>query len=331
MFINDSKIDLSMKSHFKVTTILLITLILVFMSSGFVMATNSNNNSNHKPNCTNLYWLDNTHQEKCEQRRFCDAYMYQGLMTFEKLSDCKTALLNLTNSTNNKKENYGQCVSRVTKLKGTCEKQAETQLKECKLAIKNNSISSQLSNKSIHKTLNKTQIKDLKNQIELLNKQCSNAHKNSTEVCKSKFKELKEVCEPLRCNKNQIFVNNKCVEIQKQCNLNSTAYNYQLNNIALCQNSNLNCSKDQKPFYDECGCGCKSTKTRKNEIEKNYCTTEQKNATVCPAYYSKTCGWSDSTIQCLKYPCATEFTNPCEACKGNNSTIEFWTLGSCPK
>ena len=63
--------------------------------------------------------------------------------------------------------------------------------------------------------------------------------------------------------------------------------------------------------------------------EKIYCTTEQKSAQVCPEYYSATCGWFNSSIKCLKYPCAETFANPCFACAQAN--VEYYTIGECPK
>lgn len=229
MLINKLGIDFFMKYHLKVTTILLISLILVFMSFGFVIAVNHPNNLNNdynlanhfddnakiKPNCTNLYWLDNTHKKQCGQKRFCDVYMYEGLKTFEKLSDCKAALLNLTNSTD-KKENYGQCVLKYSKEQNICFKQAEAQYKECNFKIKNNS-------RPYNMTLNKTQIKEFKKQLELASKECLKARKNSTDTCKINFKESKNLCEPLRCNKNQIFFNNKCIRIDRYCNLSNSS------------------------------------------------------------------------------------------------------------
>jgi len=277
-------------------------------------------NIDPKPSCKNLYWLDNNNKD-CSKKKFCGLYMYQGLMTFEKLSDCKKTALNLTNST--KKETYGECVSKATKLKDSCLKQVELELKDCKLQIKNLSKSSNL-------TLNRTE-------IARLNKECSEEHKNSTEICKSDFKELKDLCEPLRCSKNQIFVAGKCLSFQRQCNSNlskKNLYNYTINNIQDCSSLSLNCSKDQKPFYDSCGCGCKSEKainlnnTENNTIlEKHYCTARSE---ICTEEYSPVCGWFNSTVQCLKYPCAQNYSNGCQACS-INSTVEFWTQGECPK
>lgn len=66
-----------------------------------------------------------------------------------------------------------------------------------------------------------------------------------------------------------------------------------------------------------------------NLRKQTYCTPEQKNAQVCPEYYSATCGWFDQSIKCFKYPCADTFANPCFACA--DSKVEFYTSGECPK
>jgi len=41
--------------------------------------------------CNTYYWFDDTTME-CAQKEFCGAFMYQGLRTFETLSECEEAL-----------------------------------------------------------------------------------------------------------------------------------------------------------------------------------------------------------------------------------------------
>lgn len=52
-------------------------------------------NDSNNPECKNLYWFDNEHQE-CSQKEFCGLYMYLGLQTFESKTQCEKAL-NVTN------------------------------------------------------------------------------------------------------------------------------------------------------------------------------------------------------------------------------------------
>lgn len=69
--------------------------------------------------------------------------------------------------------------------------------------------------------------------------------------------------------------------------------------------------------------------TYTKELEKNFCSPESKNATVCTMEYMPVCGWFSNDIQCIKYPCAADFSNPCQACI--DEKVEYWTMGECPK
>ena len=64
--------------------------------------------------------------------------------------------------------------------------------------------------------------------------------------------------------------------------------------------------------------------------KENFCTPEQKNATVCIQIYKPVCGWFDpAKIQCIKYPCAQTFSNSCVACA--DEKVLYWTEEECPK
>jgi len=59
------------------------------------------------------------------------------------------------------------------------------------------------------------------------------------------------------------------------------------------------------------------------------CETDERLAEACIATYIPVCGWNDSEkIQCIKYPCAQDYSNGCEACK--NKEVKYWTSGMCP-
>ncbi|MBS3050961.1 MAG: DUF333 domain-containing protein [Candidatus Aenigmarchaeota archaeon] len=59
-----------------------------------------------------------------------------------------------------------------------------------------------------------------------------------------------------------------------------------------------------------------------------YCTEESRNADVCIRLYQPVCGWFGLEVQCVRYPCASTFSNSCEACK--SPTVDYYTPGECP-
>ncbi|MBN2101363.1 MAG: hypothetical protein JW716_00660 [Candidatus Aenigmarchaeota archaeon] len=62
---------------------------------------------------------------------------------------------------------------------------------------------------------------------------------------------------------------------------------------------------------------------------KTYCTEEQRGVQACTMEYRPVCGWFDESIQCVKYPCADTYSNPCMAC--SDEKVEYWTEGECPQ
>ena len=62
--------------------------------------------------------------------------------------------------------------------------------------------------------------------------------------------------------------------------------------------------------------------------EKIICTPAQKQAQVCPEYYSATCGWFKSNILCYSPPCSQVYANSCFACL--DPKIDSYTPGNCP-
>jgi hypothetical protein len=65
-----------------------------------------------------------------------------------------------------------------------------------------------------------------------------------------------------------------------------------------------------------------------NTQRRTYCTPEQKQGEDCNEIYSPTCGWFKTSVNCLKYPCAQDFGNPCLACHDEN--VEYYTPDKCP-
>ncbi len=49
----------------------------------------------------------------------------------------------------------------------------------------------------------------------------------------------------------------------------------------------------------------------------------------CAQIYQPVCGWFGAQIQCFRYPCASTYSNACEACK--DEKVSYWTSGQCPK
>ena len=59
------------------------------------------------------------------------------------------------------------------------------------------------------------------------------------------------------------------------------------------------------------------------------CGFDERLAEACISLYDPVCGWNDpDKIQCIKYPCASAYSNGCEACK--NEGVAYWTPGECP-
>lgn len=65
-----------------------------------------------------------------------------------------------------------------------------------------------------------------------------------------------------------------------------------------------------------------------DEKKQNFCSDESRNADLCITLYNPVCGWDDpEKIQCKKFPCASTYSNSCNACK--NSDVLYWTSGEC--
>ena len=88
------------------------------------------------------------------------------------------------------------------------------------------------------------------------------------------------------------------------------------------------CAPGYENFEDDCGCGCKIVSNYTNQTERNYCTEESRNTTACILLYQPVCGWFNSSIQCIRYPCASTYSNSCFACA--EGMVEYWTNGECP-
>lgn len=63
--------------------------------------------------------------------------------------------------------------------------------------------------------------------------------------------------------------------------------------------------------------------------DKKMCDSNSRNVSACTMEYNPVCGWNNKNIKCIRYPCASTYSNPCVACK--NEDVEYYTLGECPK
>lgn len=62
---------------------------------------------------------------------------------------------------------------------------------------------------------------------------------------------------------------------------------------------------------------------------KYFCPEESRNVGACITLYNPVCGWNDpEKIQCIKFPCASTYSNSCEACK--NPDVLYYTNEECP-
>jgi|TARA_Y100000310_G_C20640076_1_gene793405 hypothetical protein len=66
------------------------------------------------------------------------------------------------------------------------------------------------------------------------------------------------------------------------------------------------------------------------EDEKTFCSDASRDVDACIALYEPVCGWDDpDKIKCFKFPCASTYSNSCNACK--NPNVLYWTSGDCPE
>ena len=139
---------------------------------------------------------------------------------------------------------------------------------------------------------------------------------NFADCLKAGFKATTD--QPRRCldNKNNVFL-----EIAPS----GVAKRYISQNVIKCRNLDFDCTAEEKPFLDDLGCGCQSLPV----ALKTKCLANERNTQVCTLEYAPVCGWFDQSIKCLRYPCAQNYGNHCQACQ--NAQVVYWTKGECPK
>ncbi|MBU1199860.1 MAG: hypothetical protein KKF46_07725 [Nanoarchaeota archaeon] len=102
---------------------------------------------------------------------------------------------------------------------------------------------------------------------------------------------------------------------------------YEHTNPEICDYVEIKCPEGEIPFFDDNGCGCEPGEP---ELDKHFCIREKDAGPyACTMEFRPVCGWANKNIQCIKYPCASTFSNPCTACVDEN--VEYWTEGECPE
>jgi hypothetical protein len=80
---------------------------------------------------------------------------------------------------------------------------------------------------------------------------------------------------------------------------------------------------------DLANAGGENNSTSQGKLRAIVCPDSYRGAEICTKEYNPVCGWYNaSKVQCIKYPCAIEAGNICEAC--SNSDVEYYTEGLCP-
>jgi len=71
-----------------------------------------------------------------------------------------------------------------------------------------------------------------------------------------------------------------------------------------------------------------SSKKDESKNKKYTCPLESRGVSACTMEHNPVCGWNNNNIKCIKYPCASTYSNPCVAC--TNKDVEYYTFGECP-
>jgi hypothetical protein len=92
----------------------------------------------------------------------------------------------------------------------------------------------------------------------------------------------------------------------------------------------FHCDDGMRPWFSDEGCGCEEydrTDTPNHEVDMTLCAATSWPVGACTREYNPVCGWFDESVQCVTYPCAATYSNPCIACSDEN--VIGWTAGEC--
>jgi hypothetical protein len=121
---------------------------------------------------------------------------------------------------------------------------------------------------------------------------------------------------------------------EKGCGCRSVPKKYVSMDLDECSRIRYMCEEGLTPFTDDFGCGCGfdwglMPEPVPEDIEGKKVTHACKERSeACTMEYTPVCGWFGKNIQCIKYPCAADYGNPCTACA--DEKVEYWTEGECP-
>jgi hypothetical protein len=101
------------------------------------------------------------------------------------------------------------------------------------------------------------------------------------------------------------------------------------NSAEECMRIRFMCAQGMEYFSDENGCGCQPATAKPAQEYLEFFPVEYSGPdTICTEEYNPVCGWSDETIQCFAYPCASTYGNACEASRVEH--VNRYTFGECP-
>lgn len=118
------------------------------------------------------------------------------------------------------------------------------------------------------------------------------------------------------------------------CGCQAPGKKYIGDSLEKCSRIKYMCEEGLAPFTDDFGCGCGfdwglMPEPVPEKFEGKKVTHECKQRSdACTMEYMPVCGWFGKNIQCIKYPCAADYGNPCTAC--SDEKVEYWTEGECP-
>jgi len=124
------------------------------------------------------------------------------------------------NISNKNNLTYGLCVANLTKEKRSCYKEIQETYKSCRYDIralrKLNTNLTLLNITNLNITLpnnesNKTEIKEFRNILKNISKDCRDNYKEERQICMNSFKDGKLQCKQYKCKEDEEFIDGECI------------------------------------------------------------------------------------------------------------------------